>query len=84
MKPQELALLGLRKHIPRKGLANMSTPECIHEGERKEGERIYLTTEEVCEIYGIGRTTLRKWRAEGCPAFKIDGGYRYLADLVEM
>ncbi len=62
----------------------MSTQYSIHEGERKEGVGIYLTTEEVCEIHGIGRTTLRKWRAEGCPASKIEGGYRYLADLDEM
>ena len=49
----------------------------------KHSLRGYLTTKQVCEIYGIHRNTLRKWVSDGLGAVKIGTVLLYTKKDVE-
>lgn len=46
-------------------------------------EIVYLTTEDVMKKYQVKRATVKKWRDEGMPFFKVGRGVRFNENEVE-
>ena len=44
---------------------------------------VYLTTEDIMGKYQVKRATVKKWRDEGMPYYKIGRGVRFIEDEVE-
>jgi excisionase family DNA binding protein len=43
----------------------------------------YITTDDIMNIYKVKRATIKKWRDEKMPCYKIGRGVRFKADEVE-
>ena len=46
-------------------------------------DNIYLTTEDIMNKYQVKRATIKKWRDEGMPYYKIGRGVRFKESEVE-
>ena len=46
-------------------------------------EVVYSTTEDIMNTYRVKRATVKKWRDEGMPFYKIGRGVRFKEDEVE-
>jgi len=44
---------------------------------------VYFTTDDIMKKYQVKRATIKKWRDEGMPYYKIGRGVRFKEDEVE-